>query len=184
MPRTLIRSSILALWLAAAGVLVAGRALTHSGASRPTAAPHAPDINSGLMAYYRLDGDASDSSGNAHHGTPSAGISFGPGRAGQAAFFPNLTEQRISIPDHDDFHADYSFTISAWINPSEYRSDTSGGDANHMLFAQWYTVPYMGDYILALTARQEGGGWSWSWRIATPASPPISWSHRPPARRL
>lgn len=101
MPRTLIRSSILALWLAAAGVLFAGRALTHSGASRPTAAPHAPDISSGLMAYYRLDGDASDSSGNAHHGTPSAGISFGPGRAGQAAFFPNLTEQRISIPDHE-----------------------------------------------------------------------------------
>lgn len=127
MPRTLIRSSILALWLAAAGVLFAGRALTHSGASRPTAAPHAPDISSGVMAYYRLDGDASDSSGNAHHGTPSAGISFGPGRAGRLLSQPDRAAHLDPRP------RDYSFTSSAWINPSEYRNDTSGGDANHNL---------------------------------------------------
>ncbi len=43
----------------------------------------------------------------------------------------------LSQPDRaahlDPRPRDYSFSISAWINPSEYRSDTSGGDATHNL---------------------------------------------------
>ena len=80
--------------------------------------PVQPD-DASLVAYYPLDGDASDAAGG-HHGTISGTPDFVPGFEGQALdLASNATvPQYVSVPYSADF-AMNSFTVAAWINAND-----------------------------------------------------------------
>jgi hypothetical protein len=72
-----------------------------------------------LVAYYALDGDATDSSGNGRHGV-AVGGAFVPGVHGQAMEFDGV-DDHVRIVHHDALNpAAGSFTISFWgrLDPS------------------------------------------------------------------
>ncbi len=72
-----------------------------------------------LVAYYPLDGDATDAAGN-HDGTISGTPDFLEGYQGQAIdLASNATvPQYISVPYSEDFALN-SFTVAAWINVND-----------------------------------------------------------------
>lgn len=69
----------------------------------------------GLVAYYKFDGDAKDSAGT-HHGTPTGSPGYVAGKVGQAL---NMTAdgQYVTVPYSADL-AMNTFTAAAWVNVS------------------------------------------------------------------
>jgi hypothetical protein len=66
----------------------------------------------GLTAYYKLDGNANKSVGT-NNGT-ATGVTYGPGKTGQAAIFNGSAD--IQIPVSSDFTFGVSdFTVGAWF---------------------------------------------------------------------
>lgn len=84
------------------------------------------DVNAGLVAYYRLNGNANDASGNGNHGTivgaDLASDRFGsPGNAYRFSNNPEvdaLAGDYIQIPDSATLRPQNGITLSAWINTS------------------------------------------------------------------
>ncbi len=70
----------------------------------------------GLVAWYKFDGDAKDSAG-AHYGTPSGSPGYIAGKIGQAL---NMTAdlQYVTVPYASDL-AMNSFTVAAWVNVAD-----------------------------------------------------------------
>ena len=85
--------------------------------------PVSADLDKGLFAYYPLDLDTKDASGNEHHGIEKGSLGYVPGKIGQAAQFDGSSY--IEIPDTSDFmFANESLTFSAWVqivDNSNYR---------------------------------------------------------------
>ncbi len=81
------------------------------------------NVNGALVAYYKLDGNALDSSGSANHGTVNGGVSFVPGKAGTNAAQFDGTNGYIQIP----VSIRNDFTIAFWA-----RTTATGGTA------QWF----------------------------------------------
>lgn len=50
------------------------------------------NLNTGLLAYYKLDGNVADSSGQNKHGTAIGGITYSTGKKGQAAYFDGIDD--------------------------------------------------------------------------------------------
>ncbi len=73
------------------------------------AAPAKVTVSTDILAYYKFDGNALDSSGNGNNGTASAGVSYAGGFAGQAASF-NGTTGYIELP-YDLIHSNPNFTL-------------------------------------------------------------------------
>ena len=74
--------------------------------------------NDGLVAYFPLDGNSDDASGNNNNGTEQGGVGYVAGKFGQAADFDGM-DDKILIP-HDssiEFGAG-SFSISLWLKTS------------------------------------------------------------------
>ncbi len=117
----------------------------------------------GLVAWYRLDGDAQDSSGNGHHGTVTGDVVPAAdrfGREGGAMCVPGPTDGYITLPATIDtaLAAGQDFTISFWWRSvgvdisadhlvSNYRS------SGNVIF--WYTVSDSLN-ILACVSRSTG----------------------------
>lgn len=78
-------------------------------------------ITSGLVGYWKADGDALDSSGNGLNGTLNNGVTFAPGQFGQA-FSLDGSNQWIST--NQSFANDQSHTISVWVNWNGETSQT------------------------------------------------------------
>lgn len=79
----------------------------------------AQDITTGLVAYYPLDGNANDSSGNNNHGTVMGGAALTTDRFGQAnkAFSFDGVDDYISVPDSPTLQSpDSAVTFAAWVN--------------------------------------------------------------------
>lgn len=70
---------------------------------------------SGLLAYYKLDGNANDSSGNGRNGT-ATGVSYVAGKTGNAGSFTTGTPSRIDLPSGAKPSSAYTF--AAWLKPS------------------------------------------------------------------
>jgi hypothetical protein len=79
-----------------------------------TVAPVDPGTT-GLVAYYKFDGDAKDSAGT-HHGTPTGSPGYVAGKVGQAL---NMTAdgQYVTVAYSADL-AMNTFTAAAWVNVS------------------------------------------------------------------
>ena len=75
---------------------------------------------SGMVAWYKGEGNANDSSGNGFHGSlGNSGIV--PGHIGQAFKFSTQTESAV-IPNNQGLFPSTALTIEAWVNPSSYSS--------------------------------------------------------------
>ena len=72
-------------------------------------------------AYYKLNGDALDSSGNGYNGTAS-NVTYAAGRFGQAAVF-NGSSSKINTGVTNAFDLQ-TFSVSAWINLNNSSSQT------------------------------------------------------------
>lgn len=84
-----------------------------------------PVTDSGLVAYYKLDGDANDSTPNLHNGVATS-VSYVSGKIGQAANF-NSDTSVIKINDTIDLSftngtIDTPFSISMWIYVTQFSS--------------------------------------------------------------
>jgi hypothetical protein len=84
-----------------------------------TACPSTND--STLVAYYPLDGNPNDASGNGNNGTAFGGVSYVSGKVGQAASLDGTTGY-ISIPDSPSLRLS-TFTLAAWVNPTAIVGD-------------------------------------------------------------
>lgn len=96
----------------------------------------------GLVAWYPLDTDASDASGNGHNGSVVGGtVNFGQaganGATGSSAAFPD--NGHIDVPFSSSLNPG-SFTVTLWANasstggfasPITSRDDVSGGVSTH-----------------------------------------------------
>lgn len=91
-------------------------------------------VNAGLVAYYPMDGDTLDASGNALHGT-SVGAGFAPGHSGMAADLDGIADYIILPPTVVGGHPAGSF--SAWVYVRSFARDNAiiasqgGTDCSH-----------------------------------------------------
>ena len=74
----------------------------------------ADNVDPNLAGWWKLDGDALDSSGNNRHGTILGGSQFVPGLLGDA-LETAATGDRIEITDYSGVAGTQSRTVSAWI---------------------------------------------------------------------
>jgi hypothetical protein len=90
-----------------------------------------PDTNlpPDLVAWWPLNGDALDASGNGHNGTV-FNATTSSGRHGEAsrAYFFNGSNAYIQVPDAHDLELSNDFSIAVWFrsSPDSDTSDTSG----------------------------------------------------------
>lgn len=71
-------------------------------------------LTDGLVAYYPLDGSASDASGNSNNGSAYGGVTFGSGIQGQAARF-NGSTSFIQVSDTSVGNLGTNATLSFWF---------------------------------------------------------------------
>jgi RHS repeat-associated protein len=85
------------------------------------------DLCEGLIAYYPLNGNANDASGNGHNGLEKGGLDYVSGQQEQAAHFDGVNNY-IEIADSSNLHFDTdALTVSMWLNAKTF----SGKDRAH-----------------------------------------------------
>ena len=134
-----------------------------------------------LVAWYPLDTDASDASGNGHNGAVVGGtVDFGQaganGSTGSSAAFPN--NGHIDVPFSTALNPE-SFSVTLWANAS-----STGGFASPITSRDDVTGASVWGYILYNNADGNwdfwtgGGGPSGSWdRNIGPAVQTTTWTH-------
>ena len=70
--------------------------------------------NNGLVAYYKLNGDAKDSSGNGNDGKIMGSVNFVQGKVGNAAALNGIGWVNIAISSQTNFNEE--LTYIAWVN--------------------------------------------------------------------
>ncbi len=80
-----------------------------------------PSVNTnGLVAFYRFDGDAKDSSGFNRNATSANSVTYGAdrfGNAGKAATFVASRSSIVTIPSFSEANSD-QISISLWVRPT------------------------------------------------------------------
>jgi hypothetical protein len=80
--------------------------------------------DTGLVGYYKMDGDFTDSSGQGNNGTANGGVATAGGKLGQAGVFDGVDD---AVEIADDNSLDVSqVTLSAWVNPTQLPGSDSG----------------------------------------------------------
>jgi len=92
----------------------ASATVTVSGGTIPSPST---ELSQGLAGYWKLDGDANDSSGNDNHGTLINTPVFVTGQIGQAVSFPGDASKYVQIGNKSTLN-NQTFTMSAWVNPA------------------------------------------------------------------
>ncbi len=77
------------------------------------------NLSNGLIAHYKFEGNAIDSSGNGNHGTEYGGVSYVSGVNGQGVSFDGVDD---TITRALNLNTNV-FTVSAWVSSSDNRSD-------------------------------------------------------------
>lgn len=75
--------------------------------------------NDALVAHYPFDGDATDASGNDHHGTPSTPLAFSPGVHAQSADFA-VGDPYVDLGPADQLLNCQRATFSLWAKFTEF----------------------------------------------------------------
>ncbi len=85
----------------------------------------------GLVAHWRLDGDATDGTGG-YHGTEKGNAAYGPGVIGKALLLDGAGSY-VEIADEAAFDLTTAISVAAWVNlemlGSDYRPVITKGDA-------------------------------------------------------
>jgi hypothetical protein len=92
-------------------------ALTVFFSSIPASAQSCVTPASGLVGWWRAEGNGSDQTHYANHGTLQGGVSYVTGHVGQSFHF-NGTNSNVLIPQSTNLNV-RSLTIEAWIWPSD-----------------------------------------------------------------
>ncbi len=126
----------------------------------------------GLVGHWPLNSNASDASGNGHHGTPYGGPTPVMDRFGNLnrAYNFDGVDDYIRIPHHEDLNVANSFTISIWIKycseqydsmafgPSIFEKGDTGRTASNSITASLYSLSLVSGYVSGNLAL-GGGGW-------------------------
>src|SRR5581483_3534727 len=151
-----------------------GSALS-SNATLTVTSPVCDSTPSGLVSWWRAEGDGLDSVGG-NDGTLQGGISFGAGEAGQD-FIMNGTDGQVLVPDSPSLHLTNQITIEAWINTRSTNQDRSilakiggaGGNNGYQMGLEQNTL--FGQF------NTNGQGWP-GFRVAVPLPIPTNaWCH-------
>ncbi len=121
----------------------------------------------GLVGHWPLNSNASDASGNGHHGTPYGGPTPVMDRFGNLnrAYSFDGVDDYIRIPHHEDLNVADSFTISAWVKFCTQQSSQIGRgpaifekiDIDVNAF-QTYSLAITGsDYFTSALSTGQGG---------------------------
>jgi hypothetical protein len=141
-------------------------------------------LNSGLVGYWTLDGDANDKTGSGHNGTPSGSPTFDPGKIEDGVTL-NGTNQRVEVAHHSEFESG-RVSVSVWakldtvsgsglMSAVVKRSEWGGGADKDMI--QW-SLQYdldnekwifqVGNSVAAYTAEYVGAaGTDWHLLVGT-----------------
>ncbi|APG27861.1 hypothetical protein A7E78_08455 [Syntrophotalea acetylenivorans] len=68
-----------------------------------------------LVAYYALEGDVTDSSGNGHTGTSQGTVTYGRAKVCDGVYLAG--SGFLQVPDNDDFDIADELTVMAWVHP-------------------------------------------------------------------
>lgn len=77
--------------------------------------PETPGIETGMIAYYPLDGDVNDASGNDLHAKIQGFSDFRQGKVSQGIKLDGNQESYVLLPEIDFNNMD-AFTLSVWVN--------------------------------------------------------------------
>jgi hypothetical protein len=103
-----------------------------------------------LVAYYKFEGDAKDSSGKAHHGSMIGNPAFAAGKIGQAITFDGAGD-KVEVPataaGNPDLYPTDAVSASAWIKT------TMAATGNHSVIRHDY-------HFTALQTTSATGAWS------------------------
>ncbi len=113
-----------------------------SGVTPRTFAADCSSPPTGLVGWWRGEGDASDVTGS--NGGTVVGATFVAGRVGQAFNF-NGTGQKITLPDNDALKLTNSLTIEGWIFPR----------ANGFILFRGDSRPGLDPYVLTIELTHE-----------------------------
>ena len=80
---------------------------------------------SGLVSWWRAEGDANDAI-DGNHGTLQNGATFASGEVGQAFAFDGI-DDLVDVPASPAFHLQSAVTLDAWIKPNVYGFDVIAG---------------------------------------------------------
>jgi hypothetical protein len=80
------------------------------------------DLETGLVAHYKFDGDFTDSSGTGNHGAQQGGVTFVEGVDGQAAYFDG-NDDYIIVPHSDSLALNRNLTLSIRLKPSYQQNE-------------------------------------------------------------
>ena len=84
------------------------------------------DIESGLVGYWPLDGDATDASGTGLHGTINGNVVPTTDRFGyadSAMLFPGATNSYIELGDPAELQITGAMTLAAWVRIDSYETN-------------------------------------------------------------
>ena len=90
------------------------------------------DLSKGLVAYYKFDGNAKDSSGNGNDGKPTSSVSFATGKFGKAAIFGGVDNPGdIYVPNSPSLKFENGATFSCWIRFDALKSMDGYGETRN-----------------------------------------------------
>ena len=124
----------------------------------------------GKLAHWLADGTAADVLG-ANNGTPTAGLTYGPGHSG-SAFTSDGTGGRIVVASSPTLALANAFTIAAWIFPTGSSSDPLIFHKNHA-----YEVARENDGRISFAWENTSPGWAWTTVGAVGSAPLNTWTH-------
>jgi hypothetical protein len=103
-----------------------------AGYERSEAGSGASVSSTGLVAHYRFDGNANDSSGHNLHGTAYGGPSYVPGILGLAISLDGINDY-VDCGNSPLFDITGKITVAAWVNittvPGDHRAIITKGDS-------------------------------------------------------
>ncbi len=111
-------------------------------------------LGQGLLAWYKLDGNATDSSGNGLHAVLTNNVSYVPAHSGQGALF-NGVNSYIDLGTPALLNLNAPMTVAAWI-----RRDTAGTHDDIISHGQGGYVFYVSGNSNRLSLVRQGGGCS------------------------
>jgi hypothetical protein len=119
--------------------------------------PVVPD-DTGLMAYYPFEGNASDASGHGHNGTPEGGPQFVTGHIGQALDFDGVDDfvSTGKVASQLDIDGNKPRTVSAWVYT---RGFADGGiyDVGARVASEDFSLRTLGDVADQWRVQYWGG---------------------------
>ncbi len=102
------------------------------------------DITSALVAYYPLDGDVIDATGNGHDGTIMGDPQFVPGKFGQAFEFDGVDDY-VQVADYIPISGAGDRSVTAWI-----KMINTGGS-----IVSWGVIQAQGKWVIKFSSKGQ-----------------------------